>query len=114
MVTSAINTVDKPDGLYELLLKIALRYINVPLTEAHSTINLTLAEMGQFVNADRVYIFDYDFDAEDRPCVYPEQSYAKHVFPNNKNFGNLYGSESNAGGQPNDDFQNVACTNYLG
>ncbi|CAM5221402.1 response regulator [Alishewanella longhuensis] len=47
--------------LFELLLKIALRYINVPLAEAHSTINLTLAEMGQFVNADRVYIFDYDF-----------------------------------------------------
>lgn len=59
------GTEQKHDGdtnpLFELLLKIALRYINVPLAEAHSTINLTLAEMGQFVNADRVYIFDYDF-----------------------------------------------------
>ena len=42
--------------------------------------------------------FDYDFDPEDRPCVYPEHSYAKYIYPNNKSFVNLYGSESNAGG----------------
>lgn len=47
--------------LLQLLLKIALRYINVPLPEVSRTINLTLQEMGHFVNADRVYIFDYDF-----------------------------------------------------
>ncbi|WP_445427464.1 response regulator [Alishewanella sp. HL-SH05] len=79
MVTSAINTVDKPDGLYELLLKIALRYINVPLTEAHSTINLTLAEMGQFVNADRVYIFDYDF--ENNTCSNTYEWCSKGITP---------------------------------
>lgn len=57
------NAITEPDAnsLLQLLLNIALRYINVPLAEAHSTINLTLEEMGNFVNADRVYIFDYDF-----------------------------------------------------
>ena len=56
------NKADSPtEQLLALLLKIALRYINVPISDALSTINHTLAEMGQFVEADRVYIFDYDF-----------------------------------------------------
>lgn len=62
MLVAALKLNNQPNDLFELLLKIALRYINVPLAEAHSTINHTLSEMGQFVNADRVYIFDYDFE----------------------------------------------------
>ena len=59
--------------------------------------------------------FVYDFDSEDRQCVYPHESYAKHMYPINKNYGNLYGSENNAGGQSFDaDWNQVACTNYLG
>lgn len=54
---------DQANELLQLLLKIALRYINVPLVQAEQTINLTLQEMGDFVQADRVYIFDYDFTA---------------------------------------------------
>ena len=49
------------EQLLQLLLNIALRYINVPLELAEQTINHTLEEMGLFVNADRVYVFDYDF-----------------------------------------------------
>jgi signal transduction histidine kinase len=49
------------EQLLQLLLNIALRYINVPLELAGQTINHTLEEMGLFVNADRVYVFDYDF-----------------------------------------------------
>ena len=49
------------EQLLQLLLNIALRYINVPLELAEQTINHTLEEMGLFVSADRVYVFDYDF-----------------------------------------------------
>lgn len=55
------NTDHSAEQLLQLLLNIALRYINVPLELAEQTINHTLEEMGLFVNADRVYVFDYDF-----------------------------------------------------
>lgn len=58
---------------------------------------------------------DYDFDAEDRPCAYPNDSFAKNLYPPNKNFFNIYGSESNAGGQAFDpDWDSGACTNFMG
>lgn len=60
-------------------------------------------------------MYNYDFDPEDRPCVYPNDSYHKYVFPQNKNFGNLYGGAQTAGGQAYDaDWSNSACTNFLG
>lgn len=59
--------------------------------------------------------FAYDFDPEDRPCVYPNDSFAKFLYPENKNFKHFYGGEQSAGGQAFDaDWSNVACTNYLG
>ena len=59
--------------------------------------------------------FEYDYDPEDRPCVYPEQSYAKHIYPINNSYTNLYGSEQSAGGQAYDaEWNSVACTNFLG
>ena len=59
--------------------------------------------------------YDYDYDPDDRPCVYPNDSYSKVVFPENNQFRSLYGSEQNAGGQylyP--DWNNAACTTFLG
>lgn len=48
--------------LQALLLKIASGYINVDVDSLDNTINLSLAEMGKFADADRAYIFEYDFD----------------------------------------------------
>jgi len=48
--------------MQELLRKIALNYINIPLEEVDSTIHKSLEEVGKFVNADRAYVFDYDWD----------------------------------------------------
>ncbi len=61
MVPTSFSNEPNPEQLLQLLLNIALRYINVPLELAEQTINHTLEEMGLFVNADRVYVFDYDF-----------------------------------------------------
>ncbi|MDP2235254.1 MAG: PAS domain S-box protein [Bacteroidales bacterium] len=48
--------------MQELLRKIALDYINIPLEKVDSTIHKSLEEVGKFVDADRVYVFDYDWD----------------------------------------------------
>lgn len=44
-----------------MLMKIATEYINVPLDHVPDAISKALRDIGQFVDADRVYIFDYDF-----------------------------------------------------
>lgn len=51
-------------ALQELLTAIADRYINAPIDELDSMINQSLKQMGEFVHADRAYIFDYDWDNE--------------------------------------------------
>jgi PAS domain S-box-containing protein len=48
--------------MQELLRKIALNYINIPLEKIDTTIHKSLEEVGKFVKADRVYVFDYDWD----------------------------------------------------
>lgn len=47
--------------MYSLLLDIASRSINVPLDSIQGAINKALGDIGRFVNADRAYIFKYDF-----------------------------------------------------
>lgn len=48
--------------LQEMLMRISLNYINIPLDEFDITVNKSLEEIGRFLNADRAYIFDYDFE----------------------------------------------------
>jgi PAS domain S-box-containing protein len=45
----------------QMLIEVATSYINLPLTEIDRAIHETLAELGAFVKADRVYIFDYNW-----------------------------------------------------
>ncbi len=47
--------------LQEILIDIANTYINLDLSNVDATINQSLKKIGEFVKADRVYIFDYDF-----------------------------------------------------
>ncbi len=48
--------------LQSILMDISKRYINVPLSEVDNSINHSLREIGEFVKADRSYIFKHDFD----------------------------------------------------
>ena len=48
--------------MQELLTQIAAMYINLPLDRVDETIQGSLGELGRFVNADRVSIFEYDFE----------------------------------------------------
>jgi PAS domain S-box-containing protein len=45
-----------------ILMNLATDYINLPLDAVDAAINRSLREIGEFVSADRAYIFDYDFD----------------------------------------------------
>lgn len=45
-----------------LLLKISSEHINVPINKTFESINRSMEDIGLFVGADRVYIFDYDWD----------------------------------------------------
>jgi PAS domain S-box-containing protein len=47
-----------------LLFRLANRFINLPVHEAHNAINEALGDMGRFVDADRAYLFDYDHEAQ--------------------------------------------------
>ncbi len=48
--------------VYKMLLSLAFKFIDVHLTEVEIAINQSLEELGKFVNADRAYIFEYDWD----------------------------------------------------
>ncbi|MFP4456653.1 MAG: PAS domain S-box protein [Clostridia bacterium] len=48
--------------IQDILMKLSTDFINISLEEVNSAINSSLALMGKFIHADRVYIFDYDFD----------------------------------------------------
>ena len=49
--------------LQKMLMDIATTYINLPLDEVDQAIQTALRDLGEFVEADRSYIFDYDFSA---------------------------------------------------
>ncbi|MEL7120282.1 MAG: PAS domain-containing protein, partial [Bacteroidota bacterium] len=49
-------------SMQNLLMKIASEYINIPLKKVDDAINKSLKEMGEFVDADRTYVFEYDFE----------------------------------------------------
>jgi signal transduction histidine kinase len=48
-------------NIQDLLIQISTEYINADLTDLDSLINKSLKNMGEFVEADRSYIFSYDF-----------------------------------------------------
>lgn len=56
--------------LQDTLVKIASTYINLEPENLDSTVNDSLEQMGNFVGADRAYIFVYDFDNETTSNTY--------------------------------------------
>ena len=50
------------EEMQDFLISISHRFINTSLDEVDNLINTALKEAAEFVNADRSYIFDYDWD----------------------------------------------------
>lgn len=45
----------------EILINMAKKFINIPIEDLSKEVDKALTLMGKFVNADRAYIFEYDF-----------------------------------------------------
>lgn len=56
--------------LQRILVEVSSKYINIPVESVKSSINESLARIGEFVDVDRVYVFDYDFHAETSSNIY--------------------------------------------
>lgn len=48
--------------MQKILIGIAGRYINIPLEMVNEAIDQSLREIGEFIPADRVYVFEYNLD----------------------------------------------------
>jgi PAS domain S-box-containing protein len=57
------QTLASQSALQEIIMSISSQYINIPLSEVELDITRSLKELGKFVEADRAYIFDYDWVA---------------------------------------------------
>ena len=86
LITKKSN-VNSNSDFQALLTKIATEYINVPLDQASHVMEISLKEVGEFVNADRSYIFDYNHTAGTtsnlyeycKPDIKPEKDNLQHV-----------------------------------
>lgn len=58
------------NNLLRVLTQLATRFINLPVNEIEIEINQALAEIGLFAEVDRVYIFDYDWEADTMTNTY--------------------------------------------
>ena len=56
--------------LQNLIMNIATQFINSPIESLESSINQSLKDIGQFVNADRSYIFDYNREKQTSSNLY--------------------------------------------
>ena len=67
---SNLNFLKKQIEMQKILMKVSAKYINTPINDVSSTINDALAEIGNYVCADRAYIFDYDFENQTTSNTY--------------------------------------------
>lgn len=56
--------------LQNLIMNIATQFINSPIESLENSINQSLKDIGQFVNADRSYIFDYNREKQTSSNLY--------------------------------------------
>jgi diguanylate cyclase (GGDEF)-like protein/PAS domain S-box-containing protein len=50
------------DRYRQIVLKFSSRFINLPLNQIETALADAMSEIGRFFNADRCYLFDYDFE----------------------------------------------------
>ena len=66
-ITDPIETKRKlkaQNELLELLISTSTSFINLPEEKIHDTIQFFLQKLGEFVKADRIYVFDYHWKKE--------------------------------------------------
>ena len=73
--------------LQQLLINISTEYINADLTDIDGLTDKSLCEMGKFVEADRSYIFSYNFN--DNTCSNTYEWCATGIEPEIQNLQNI-------------------------
>ncbi len=72
LLTAIIDITEKKQRMRELayqadiqkiFMNIATKYINIPISNIDEAINQSLGEIGRFIGADRVYVFEYDWES---------------------------------------------------
>lgn len=66
----AQNTLDQELKLQNALIDIASNYFNLNPKDVENTINQSLEKMGLFVESDRAYIFEYNFEKDTTSNIY--------------------------------------------
>jgi PAS domain S-box-containing protein len=87
----AEEELDRKANFQRLLVKISSDYINIPLNEVEDSINKSMAEIGNFVQVDRVYIFDYNYNKETSSNTF--EWCAEEIEPQIENLQNIPFSE---------------------
>lgn len=73
--------------MQRILINLSTRYIDLPLAEVEQAINDSLSELGEFVGADRSYVFD--FNLEKGICSNTYEWCANNIKPEIQNNQNL-------------------------
>ena len=66
-ISDVMKAKEKLESNYEfqnILVRLATKFINVPYKNKESAVNEILSMSGQFINADRAFVFLYHFDKE--------------------------------------------------
>lgn len=81
------SELEKHAAMLEVLTHMASTYINAPVTQLAQLIKESLRELGEFVSADRAYIFDYNF--KDQNCSNTYEWCAEGITPEIDNLQNI-------------------------
>lgn len=66
-----LNDSNHREQFYQkLIFELSIRFINIPLDQVSNAIHFALEKVAQFFQADRAYIFDYNFEAETTSNTY--------------------------------------------
>jgi signal transduction histidine kinase/CheY-like chemotaxis protein len=56
--------------MQKMIIGMASSYINIPINQVNNTVNESLKSIGEFISADRSYIYFYDFSKQTFSCKY--------------------------------------------
>lgn len=73
--------------MQKMIIEMASSYINIPIDQVNSTINESLKNIGEFISADRSYIYLYDFSKQIFSCEY--EWYTQGVEPEIEKLQNI-------------------------
>jgi PAS domain S-box-containing protein len=74
-------------SLQKMLMEISSTYISLPLNMVDTELETSMGQLGRFVGADRVSLFDYDF--EKQICINTHEWCAKGIDPRIEGLGSI-------------------------